>query len=91
MSSLKLALVCVCGWHKNNRISIRQNKMQRSSLLVGGQNQCRMLAIEQVFGRTSILGGWWFGVDQMIIRFSKAFIPPSIRSSIQPFLQIVLG
>ena len=33
----------------------------------------------------------WCGMNQMIIYFSKAFIPPSIRSSIHPFLLIILG
>ena len=33
----------------------------------------------------------WSGVNRMIIHFSKASIPPSIRSSIHPFLKIILA
>ena len=40
--------------------------------------------------RTSILGGWLFGVVWTRWHFSKASIPPSILSSILPFLQIIL-
>ena len=39
----------------------------------------------KVFGRTSILVGWW-----MILHFFKAFISPSSRCSIHPFLQNLL-
>ena len=45
-----------------------------------------------VFGWTPILVGWWYGdgVNQMIIYFSEAFILPSVHSSINPFLYIIL-
>ena len=33
----------------------------------------------------------WCGVTRLIIQFSKASIPPSVRSSTHPFLQIVLA
>ena len=32
----------------------------------------------------------WCDVNLMIIHFSEAFIPPSVSSSIHPFLQIIL-
>ena len=32
----------------------------------------------------------WCGVNQKIVHFSEAFIPPSVHSFIHPFLQIIL-
>ena len=70
---------------------------QRSSLLLGKYERCTSrLAARKIlrkvfrkiihFGRAVV----WFGENQMIIHFSEAFILPSVRSSIYPFLQIIL-
>ena len=43
----------------------------------------------KVFGRPSILGGWWFGMmwTGRSSNCSEASIPPSVHFSIHPFLQ----
>ena len=58
-----------------HRSIIRQKKRQRSSLLFGGRNEIR----------TSL---FWCEPDDH--QFSKASIPPCVRSSINPCLQIIL-
>ena len=46
------------------------------------------MILRKVFGRKSILIGWWFGMVWMINTFFKVFIPASHRYSIHPFLKI---
>ena len=86
---------CQSYWHhiqpyKKNQIE----EKAKVSLLFGRSTwmphyshlAARMIRTK-VFGRTSILEGWWFwyGVNRMIIHFPKASIPPNSRYSIHPF------
>ena len=68
------------------RIRNRRKRRQRSSLLFGGRIlECRTSHLaarmiwRKVFGRTTILGGWWFGV--VWTRWSSIFLK-------HPFLQV---
>ena len=73
------------------RQRIRQKRRQRSSLLFGGQTHLAARIISQIwikyFERISILGGWWFG----LVWTGWSSMPPSLRSSINPFHQLILG
>ena len=58
----------------------------RTSHLVGKDDWQKSFWKNTHFGRVVV----WFGVNQMIIHLSEASILPSVRSSIHPFLQIIL-
>ena len=74
-----------------------QKRRQRSSLLFGGcvleSHLAARMIWRKVFGRTSILGGWWFGVvlTRRSLNYSEASITPSVHFSIRPILQIILA
>ena len=58
----------------------------RTSHLVGKDDWQKSFWKNTHFGRVVV----WCGVNQMIIHLSEASILPSVRSSIHPFLQIIL-
>ena len=75
-----------------------QKRRQRSSLLCWGAYTAQAISQpgqfeEKSFGRTSILGGSWFGVvvNWKIIHVSEASVPPSVHFSIHPFLPIAFS
>ena len=80
-------------------IRIRQKGKQRSSLLDGGRTWMPLYShlvarmIWRIFFKSIHFGrlAVWCGVNLMIIHIFKASIRPSIRSSIQPFFQIILA
>ena len=74
-----------------------EKKRQRSLLLFGGTELNTALAKQQGWFEDKFLEEhpFWrvvvrWGVNQMIIHCYKAYIMPSVRSSIHPFLQIIL-
>ena len=89
LGSGKLSHTCLC-WGTTVEEGLRQKRRPRSSLLFGGRTYKYHLAARmiwrKVFGRTSILIGWWFGMmwRGMIIHFLQSI------HSIHPLLQIIL-
>ena len=77
-----------CGPKYNSqKMDKDRREGKRSSLLFGGTSLNAALSFE----RTSILGGWWFGIHGVMIKnVFKASIPPSSLYSINLFLQIKL-
>ena len=75
---------------------MRENQTREQYPQKKKQTEEKAKVVAAVWGltRTHILGGIWGWVwcNQMIIYFSaEASILPSVRSSIRPFLQIILG
>ena len=75
----------------------REGKVLRYCLL-GDGIECRTSHLaarmiwRKVFGKTTILGMWWFGVvwTSRSSFLSEASISPSARSPLHPFIKIIL-